>query len=90
MTDGLLRDEGVVRQRKVCQGLFEFGGAGKAGLLAKFADATVESLDHAVRLGMAGRDEAVVDLGVGAGLVEDVICVPLSVRIVRIRIGQGA
>jgi hypothetical protein len=90
MTNGLLRDEGVVRQRKVCQGLFEFGGTGKAGLLTEFAGATVESLNHAVRLGMAGRDEAVVDPGVGAGLVEDVICVPLSVRIVRMQIGQAA
>jgi hypothetical protein len=42
-------------------------------LLAEFADATVESLNHAVRLGMAGRDKAVVDPGVGAGLVEDVM-----------------
>jgi hypothetical protein len=73
MTDGLLRDEVVVHQRKVRQGLFEFGGTGKAGLLAKFADTAVESLNHAVRLGMAGRDETVLDPGVGAGLVEDVM-----------------
>jgi hypothetical protein len=41
-------------KRKVRQGLFEFCGTRKAGLLAEFADATVESLNHAVRLGMAG------------------------------------
>jgi hypothetical protein len=32
--------------------LFEFGGARKAGLLVKFADASIEAFNHAVRLGM--------------------------------------
>jgi hypothetical protein len=77
MTDALLRDEVVVRQEIVRQGLFEFGGARKAGLLAKFADATVESLNHAVCLGMAGRamaqerglDRLACDLDHAQGLI---------------------
>jgi hypothetical protein len=73
MSDGLLRDEVVVRQEIVHQGLFKFSRAPEACLLAKFADASVETLDHAVCLGMARGDEAMVDLGAGAGPVEDMI-----------------
>jgi hypothetical protein len=78
--------------------LFKFGGAPEAGLLAKLTDASVEAFDHAVCLGMTRGDEAMVDVGAGAGLVEEMIagrlcfcrevkrsvnCAPLSVRIVR-------
>jgi hypothetical protein len=55
MSNGLLRDEVVVRQEIVLQGLFEFGGAPETGLLAQFADASIEAFNHAVCLGMARR-----------------------------------
>jgi hypothetical protein len=44
----------------------KFGDARKARLLAKFADAVIEAFNHAVRLGMAWRNKAMVDLGAGA------------------------
>jgi hypothetical protein len=47
MSDGALWDEVVIRQEIILQGLFEFGGALEAGLLAEFADTSVETLDQA-------------------------------------------
>jgi hypothetical protein len=44
MSDGALRDEVVVRQEIILQSLFEFGGALEAGLLAEFADTSIETL----------------------------------------------
>jgi hypothetical protein len=73
VSNSLLRDEAVVRQEIIVQCLFEFGGARKVGLLAKFVDVSIEAFDHAICLGMARRDEAMVDLGAGVGPVEDVI-----------------
>jgi hypothetical protein len=45
----------------------------QSGSWQKFADAAIEAFNHAVRLRVARGDEAVVDAGVGAGLVEEMI-----------------
>jgi hypothetical protein len=75
MSNGLLRDEVVVRSEIIVQCLFEFGSARKAGLLAKFVDASIEAFNHAICLGMAwgDGDKAMVDLSAGAGSVKDMI-----------------
>ena len=56
-------DEGVVQ---VLTGTEAGGGQ-------DFADATVEALDHAIGLGMSGRDEAVRDLVPGADPIEGMV-----------------
>jgi hypothetical protein len=45
----------------------------QSGSWQKFADTAIETLDHAVCLGMAWGNEAMVDAGAGAGLVKDMI-----------------
>jgi hypothetical protein len=45
----------------------------QSGSWQKFADAAIEAFNHAVCLGMAWRNKAMVNLGAGAGPIEDMI-----------------
>jgi hypothetical protein len=99
-----LRQLAVIEPDVAQDGLFELFAAAEVMALQDVLDAAVEPLDHAIGLRVHRRCEAVLDAELGAEVVEVVAAcgaalsqaeegavnsVPLSVRTVRMRIGQA-
>ena len=78
-TDGPLWNVVVVKLQLVEQGRLQTGSTAESGLLQKLADTAVESFDHAIRLRMPGRCQAVFHAHGGADFIECVLTPGLPV-----------
>ena len=72
MLQSALRDMVVVGREVELQRRLKFVGRGKSGLLDQVADSPVESLDHAIRLRMAGWRQTMLNLHFGTAQIEHV------------------
>ena len=62
MLQGALWNVVVIDFHVVAQSRFKLGGGAKAGLVDELADTAIEAFNHAVRLRVARRNEAMLDL----------------------------
>ena len=70
----------VVKLQIVAQGRLQTGSTAESGLLQKLADTSVESFDHAIRLRMPARRQAVFDVHADVDFIEGVVSWTLSIQ----------